>query len=98
MSDLWRYEATARSIAGSGGYRSRLKAGTTWWELCLRTVVGNLRLDDDVAILDTDRKRLGHVWPLLQFFAAFDRDRIGAHLHPFRIEPGLAVAHVEFPA
>ena len=45
-----------------------------------------LGLDDDVAVLDVHRKRLGHVRPLLQFLAAFDRDRIGADLHPLRIE------------
>src|SRR6201995_4873451 len=44
------------------------------------------------------RKRFGYVGPLLQSLAALDRDRIGTDFHPLRIEPGLTVAHVEFPA
>src|SRR5215472_12107300 len=55
-------------------------------------------LHDDVAVLDMYRKCLGDVGTFLQLLAAFDRDRIGAHPEPLRIEPGLAVAHVEFPA
>src|SRR5262245_551156 len=45
-----------------------------------------------------DRAGLGHVGSLLQLLAAFDRDRIGAHLDALRIEPGLPGAHVELPA
>ena len=79
----------------------RLKAGTTWSELCpanYSIISPALGLDNHVTVLDMDRKRLGHVRPFLQFLAAFDRDRIGAHFHPLRIEIGLPVAHVEFPA
>src|ERR1700681_2631922 len=55
------------------------------------------RLDDDVAVLDVNRKRLCHVRPLGQRFAVLDYHRIGPHLDAVRIEPGLPVAHVEFP-
>src|SRR5215475_155566 len=44
------------------------------------------------------RKGIGDIGALLQFLAAFDRDRERAHLEALRIEPGLAVAHVELPA
>jgi hypothetical protein len=56
------------------------------------------RLDDDVTIFDMNRKCFGDEGALLQFLAARDRDRIGTDLESFRIEPGLAVAHVELPA
>src|SRR4029079_4309339 len=67
---------------------------------------GGSGLDDDVAVLDMHREGLGDVRPLgeavLEFFCDFlaplDRDRIGTDLEAFRVEPGLAVAHVEFPA
>src|SRR5262245_44099392 len=58
----------------------------------------SLHLHDHVIVLDMDRERLRHVRPLLQFLATLDRDRIGADLDALRVEPGLAVAHVEFPA
>src|SRR3954452_19432282 len=45
-----------------------------------------------------DRKSLGHVGTLLQFLAALDRDGGGADLDALGVEPGLPVAHVEFPA
>src|ERR1700743_1129654 len=54
-------------------------------------------LDDDVVILNVDRKSLRHVGTFGEFLAAFDLDRIGPNLDAFRIEPGVAVAHVEFP-
>src|SRR5580704_9898973 len=52
------------------------------------------------------RKGLCHIRALLeslleffgQLLAALDCDRIGSYLDPLRIEPGLAGAHVEFPA
>src|SRR4029079_1616402 len=63
-------------------------------------------LDDDVAVLDMHREGLGDIGALGEavleflgdFLAAFDRDRIGTDLEALRIEPGLPVAHVEFPA
>src|ERR1700750_2706836 len=54
------------------------------------------RLDDDVAVFDVHRKRLGDIRPLGQRFALLDRYRVGPDLEALRIEPGLAVAHVEF--
>src|SRR5262249_40431848 len=36
--------------------------------------------------------------PFRKVLAAFDGDRKGTDLEPLRIEPGLAVADVEFPA
>jgi hypothetical protein len=57
-----------------------------------------LGLDGNVAVLDVHRKGLGDVRPILQFFAAFDRDRMGANLDALRVEVRLSVAHVEFPA
>src|SRR5579871_376363 len=49
-----------------------------------------------------DGKGLGHIRPLFhplsEFPAAFDRDREGTDLEALRVEPRLAVAHVEFPA
>src|SRR6185312_5912442 len=59
---------------------------------------GSSGFDDDVAVLDKHLKGLGDIGSLLQFLTAFDRDRVGTHLEPFRVEPGLAVAHVELPA
>src|SRR5437762_9440627 len=56
------------------------------------------RLDDDVTILDKDWEGLGHIWALLQLFATLDGNRKGADFYALRIEPGLPVAHVEFPA
>src|SRR5260370_16110593 len=55
-------------------------------------------LDNDVAVFDMHRKCLGHVRPLGQRLAVFDDDRIGPYLDALRIEPGLAGAHIEFPA
>src|SRR5262249_49499285 len=55
-------------------------------------------LDNHIRVFDVYRKRLGNIGTLLEFVAALDRDGIGPDLDPFRVEPGLAVAHVEFPA
>src|SRR5882724_1907262 len=56
------------------------------------------RLDNDIAVLDVDRKGLGDIRALRQRLAVLDDDRIGPDLDALRIEPGLPVAHVEFPA
>src|SRR5260370_39837984 len=55
-------------------------------------------LDNDVAVFDMHRKCLGHVRPPGQRLGVFDDDRIGPYLDALRIEPGLAGAHIEFPA
>src|SRR3954471_16197037 len=76
------------------------------WDENEGSVAAVLRLDDDVIVLDMDLKGLGDVRALLEsvlelsgeFLAAFDRDRKGTDPDPLRIEPGLPVAHVEFPA
>src|SRR5882757_4077355 len=79
------------------------------WDEKREWVAGGSGLDDDVAVLDMNREGLGHIGALLQpvrslahffgkFLAAFDRDRIGADLEALWVEPGLPVAHVEFPA
>src|ERR1035438_4593933 len=44
------------------------------------------------------REGLGHIRPLGQRLARLDHHRIRPDLEPLRIEPGLAVADVEFPA
>ena len=67
-------------------------------EMMIGIRVAVLRLDNDVAVFDMDRKGLGHVGSLLQLLAALDRDGIGAYFHAVRIEPGLTGAHVELPA
>src|SRR5258708_18834052 len=55
-------------------------------------------LDNDVAVFDMHRKCLRHVRPLGQRLAVFDDDRIGPFLDALWIVPGLAGAHIEFPA
>ena len=44
-----------------------------------------------------DREGLGDIWAFCQGLAILDHDGIGADLDALRIEPGLAVAHVELP-
>src|SRR5262249_20475439 len=58
----------------------------------------SLRLDDDVVVLDADRKRLGDVGAFDQFGARLHLDRILPHADPARIAPRFAGADVELPA
>src|SRR6266478_6430866 len=57
-----------------------------------------LSLHNDVAVLDVDWKGLGHIRAFRQCLAVLDHHWIGPDLDAGRIEIGLAVAHVEFPA
>lgn len=54
-------------------------------------------LDNHITVFDMHRKGLGDIRPFLQFLAAFHRDRIGPDLDPVRVEPRLAITHIEFP-
>src|SRR5260370_5553346 len=73
------------SLTRSGLHFSRKRSGASG-------------LDDDVAVLDVNRKSLGHMRPLGQRLAVFDDNRIGSHLDAIRIEPGLPGADVELPS
>src|ERR1700727_2212460 len=55
-------------------------------------------LDDHVVVLNMDRKGFRHIGSLGERLAILDDNRISPDLDAFGIEPGLAVAHVEFPA
>src|ERR1700733_10244818 len=55
-------------------------------------------LDDHVVVLNMDRKGFRHIGSLGERLAILDDNRIGPDLDALGIEPGLAVAHVEFPA
>src|SRR5580692_12723981 len=55
------------------------------------------RLDDHVVVLNMDRKGFRHIGSLGERLTILDDNRIGPDLDALGIEPGLAVAHVEFP-
>src|SRR6516225_7614554 len=68
---------------------------------CTRFRIMCLGLDDDVGILHMYRECFGDIGSLghslSKLRAAFDRNGKRANLESLRIEPGLAVAHVELP-
>src|SRR5215472_9598623 len=55
-------------------------------------------LDDHVVALDRNRHGLGDVGAGDELRSGLHRDRVAARAHARRITPGLAGAHVEFPA
>src|SRR5437764_1008347 len=92
----------AREIGCANGAVYNLVADID--ELILRVgsrTLGRLdasHLDNDVAVLDVNRKGFGHIGPLGQRLAVLDHNRIGPHLDAVRIEIRLPGAHVELPA
>jgi hypothetical protein len=55
-------------------------------------------LDDNIVVLNRDRKRLGYVRTLNELSAGLDRYRIRQEPHTLRIAPRPPRSHIEFPA